>query len=84
MGVREDLIAAREFIDTPDKWQSLKSTTGSAIAAALYGVAGADEHAVSLMFQSINEAWEPGAAASHDGTISAFDRAIAKAGASHV
>jgi hypothetical protein len=75
--LRDDLIAARGLIDTPEKHDHLRHTTGSALAAAFYGVAGPDEERVNVMFKAFMDVWKP--LAVHAELMAMFDAAIAAA-----
>lgn len=72
--VKENLIAAKALIDTPNKYEMRRAREGSAIASAFYEI-GCGEDEASALFGALEPFWVP--RAPHDGLMMVFDRAIA-------
>lgn len=101
MGIREDLIAAKALIDTPEKWtKNYFRTDGGCYCAvgAITQVTTIPGHfsdradAACVALRDCLSEEERGSitgfndltTTTHDDIMALFDRAIAKAGASHV
>lgn len=69
--VRENLIAARALIDTPEKWNSMGQSWSRAIYTATNGWAGFFEAETAYSAQRTR------AGSGHQAVLNRFDRAIA-------